>query len=71
MSSWISAADADIMDQFLPDYFQTRRSFHIRHGVFRSKLGKIGEQDIFQVLDWYKNYSPQLEETIYSQTICE
>jgi hypothetical protein len=63
MSSWISAADADIMDQFLPDYFQTRRSFHIRHGVFRSKLGKIGEQDIFQVLDWYKNYSPQLEET--------
>ena len=63
MSSWITAADADIIDPFLPDYFQTRRSFHIRHGIFRSKLGKIGEQDIFEVFDWYKKSSAQLEGT--------
>ena len=62
MTSWITTADDDILDPSLPDYFQTRRSFHIRHGVFRSKLGKIGEQDIFEVFDWYNKYSVQLEE---------
>ena len=52
MSSWPTEEDADILDQFLPEYFRTKRSFHIQHGVFRSKLSKNGEQDIFEVFNW-------------------
>ena len=52
MSGWITEAETNLHDSFLPDYFQTRRSFHIRHGVFRTKLGKKGSQDIFEVFDW-------------------
>ena len=52
MSGWITEAETNLHDSFLPDYFQTRRSFHIRHGVFRTKLGKKGSQDISEVFDW-------------------
>ena len=52
MSSWPTEEDSGIFDQFLPEYFKTRRSFHIQHGVFRSKLGKGRGQDIFDAFNW-------------------
>ena len=53
MSGWIRKDDAEFLDPFLPKYFRTRRAFHIRHGVFRAKLGKKDELNIFEVFDWY------------------
>ena len=56
MSGWIVGPgredDAEFLDPFLPKYFRTRRAFHIRHGVFRAKLGKKDELNIFEVFDW-------------------
>ena len=64
MSDWITGnafKSSDLVDPFLPKYFQTRRSFHIRHGVFRSKLKwrnetkkekGDGESDIFDAYNW-------------------
>ena len=53
MSGWIREDDAEFLDPFLPKYFKTRRAFHIRHGVFRAKIGKKEELNIFEVFDWY------------------
>ena len=56
MSGWIVGPgredDAEFLDPFLPKYFRTRRAFHIRHGVFRAKLGNKDELNIFEVFDW-------------------
>ena len=52
VTTWPEKLDFDFDEQSWPgDFFKSKLSFQIKHGVFRSNL-KTGEKTIFQVLKW-------------------
>ena len=52
VTTWPEKLDFDFDEQSWPgDFFKSKLSFQIKHGVFRSNL-KTGKKTIFEVLKW-------------------